>query len=93
MEKFWEIYNSTTPYKLFSSFMSIEFVKYMLRDLYKELMHYAFPKQNPCVKLYGAALDAELISLDGKVLSLLADYIDKHTNPNLPLIINFGSCT
>ncbi len=54
------------------------------------LKHWLFPSKNQTIKLFGPALDAKLIGLDGFTsYSLLRDYVEK--TPDIPLVINIGS--
>lgn len=55
------------------------------------ILKFLFPSYFKRIKLYEPALDAKLVSLDGKTeYSLLKDYVNKTPN-GMPLIINIGS--
>lgn len=59
--------------------------------LLQKILKYLFPAWYPVAKLYHPALDAKLISLDGKnEVSLLNDYVKKMP-PHMPLVIHMGS--
>jgi len=47
-----------------------------------------FQDINKTAKLYGSAANPEMYDADGKKLKLLSV-----ASPNIPLVINFGSCT
>ena len=71
----------------------VSVVKYMIGSFVQDILRYLFPLHYLTVKMYGSALDAELVSLhNGKKLSLLDDFVDS-TTPEMPLVVTFGSLT
>jgi hypothetical protein len=58
--------------------------------LWQNFLKKFFPSMFNVAKLYHPALDAKLVSLDGKELSLLEDFVNKMP-PHMPLVIHMGS--
>lgn len=59
--------------------------------VYKRVLYWLFPSLDKTIKLNSPALDASLVSLDGKSqLSLLRDIINQMPR-DMPLVLNMGS--
>jgi hypothetical protein len=59
------------------------------RKLWNVFCRWMFPSHYQSIKLYGPALDANLIGLDGETkYTLVKDFVEKTT---IPLVINIGS--
>lgn len=78
------------PHHFLLSLFSIGYFKLALKRLYIKLKKQFTPAKR-FVKHLEKAIDAKLVTIDGRSLSLLKDYVKKFYD--IPLVINIGSCT